>query len=138
MRGSRLPEPGIVNCRDYRHRRLASTDVELLQAVSTHHDLHLWLPHPSDALWQKLTGHHGAIPRRKDTSHREVGHPLLTTLGRDLRELQRSLPTDLQTDEYLPNNDRAETLLGWLQSDIAANAVQREGRTLSADDRSVQ
>ncbi len=120
------------------HTRLASTDIELLQAVSTHHDLHLWLPHPSDALWQKLTGHHGAIPRREDTSHREVGHPLLTTLGRDLRELQRSLPTDLQTDEYLPNNDRAETLLGWLQSDIAANAVQREGRTLAADDRSVQ
>ena len=114
------------------------TDIELLQALSTHHDLHLWLPHPSDALWQKLAGHHGAIPRREDTSHREVGHPLLATLGRDLRELQRSLPTDLQTDEYLPNDDRADTLLGWLQSDIAANAVRPQGRTLADDDRSVQ
>ena len=28
-------------------------------------------------------------------------HPLLATLGRDLRELQRSLPADAQTDEYL-------------------------------------
>ncbi len=31
-----------------------------------------------------------------------------------------------------------DTLLGWLQSDIAANAVRPEGRTLADDDRSVQ
>ena len=39
---------------------------------------------------------HGPMPRRDDTSHRAVGHPLLATLGRDLRELQRSLPADPQ------------------------------------------
>ena len=114
------------------HTRLACTDIELLQALSTHHDLHLWLPHPSDELWQKLADNHGTIPRRDDTSHREVDHPLLATLGRDLRELQRSLPTDPQTDEYLPNDNRSDTLLGWLQSDIAANAVRPQGRTLAS------
>ena len=36
------------------HTRLACTDIELLQALSTHHELHLWLPHPSDELWRKL------------------------------------------------------------------------------------
>ena len=48
------------------HTRLACTDVELLDALATHHDLHLWLPHPSDELWQALSGTHGAIaaPRR--------------------------------------------------------------------------
>jgi exodeoxyribonuclease V gamma subunit len=120
------------------HTRLACTDIELLQALSTHHDLHLWLPHPSDVLWKKLAGAHGAIPRREDTSHRDVGHPLLATLGRDLRELQRSLPTDLQTDEYLTTEDRPNNLLDWLQSDIAANAVRPQGRKLGADDRSMQ
>ncbi len=120
------------------HTRLACTDIELLQALSTHHDLHLWLPHPSDALWHKLAGAQGAVPRREDTSHREVGHPLLATLGRDLRELQRSLPADPQTDDYLPSDDRMDTLLGWLQSDIAANAVRPQGRKLVADDGSVQ
>jgi len=30
------------------HTRLACTDIELLDALATHHDLHLWLPHPSD------------------------------------------------------------------------------------------
>jgi exodeoxyribonuclease V gamma subunit len=120
------------------HTRLACTDVQLLDALATHHDLHLWLPHPSDELWRALAGTHGAIPRRDDISHREVSHPLLATLGRDLRELQRSLPTDLQTDEYLSGDERPKTLLGWLQSDIAANAVRPQGRKLAADDRSVQ
>ena len=36
------------------------------------------------------------------------------------------------------SDDRPDTLLGWLQSDIAANAVRPQGRTLAADDRSVQ
>jgi exodeoxyribonuclease V gamma subunit len=121
---------------------LPGTEIELLDALSTHHDLHLWLPHPSDALWRSLAGVHGQIARRDDTSHREVGHPLLATLGRDLRELQRSLPTDRQTDEYRSGSagarDRPDTLLGWLQSDITANEVRRVGRTLRSDDRSVQ
>ena len=123
------------------HTRLACTDVELLDALATHHDLHLWLPHPSDELWQALSGTHGAIARRDDTSHRAVGHPLLATLGRDLRELQRSLPKDVQTDEYLTGSldqQRPDTLLGWLQSDIAANVVRPQGRTLATEDRSVQ
>ena len=119
------------------HTRLPSTEIELLDALATHHDLHLWLPHPSDDLWRQLADTHGQIPRRDDTSHREVDHPLLATLGRDLRELQRGLP-DPQTNEYLGGHDRPDTLLGWLQSDIAANAVRRDGRAHKATDRSVQ
>ena len=120
------------------HTRLPATEVELLNALATHHDLHLWLPHPSDDLWRKLAGEHGAIPRRDDTSHRNVGHPLLATLGRDLRELQRSLPAHPHTDEYLGGRAHPDTLLGWLQSDITANEVRPDGRTLRNDDRSVQ
>jgi exodeoxyribonuclease V gamma subunit len=124
------------------HTRLPSTEIELLRALATHHDLHLWLPHPSDDLWRQLAGDHGQIPRRDDTSHRNVSHPLLATLGRDLRELQRSLPADPQTDEYLLGpagaHDRPDTLLGWLQSDVTANAVRPEGRKHTRTDRSVQ
>ncbi|WP_205876404.1 exodeoxyribonuclease V subunit gamma [Mycobacterium camsae] len=120
------------------HTRLARTDVELLEAVAAHHDLHLWLPHPSDTLWRALDGGRGTVPRRNDTSHRQVGHPLLATLGRDLRELQRSLPSAAATDEALGEPDRRDTLLGWLQADLAANAVRPDGRLLATDDRSVQ
>ncbi|MFV0496368.1 exodeoxyribonuclease V subunit gamma [Mycobacterium sp.] len=120
------------------HARLASSEVALLTALATHHELHLWLPHPSEALWRSLAGGHGAVPRHEDATHREVAHPLLATLGRDLRELQRGLPPDPATDECLDGIDRPQTLLGWLQSDLAADAVRPEGRTLAADDRSVQ
>ncbi|HEU4361754.1 MAG TPA: exodeoxyribonuclease V subunit gamma [Mycobacterium sp.] len=120
------------------HTRLAVTDIELLDALATHHQLHLWLPHPSDALWQALSPIRGAVPRREDTSRQAATHPLLQTLGRDLRELQRALPADPQTDEYLGGAGVSGTLLGWLQSDIAANAVRADGRTFDTADRSVR
>ncbi|MBV8966757.1 MAG: exodeoxyribonuclease V subunit gamma, partial [Mycobacteriaceae bacterium] len=120
------------------HTRLPATEIELLRASSIHHDLHMWLPHPSDRLWRVLADLHGPILRRDDPSHRRVDHPLLATLGRDLRELQRAMPGDPATDEYLAGGDRPATLLGWLQSDISANAVRRDGRVHASDDRSVQ
>ncbi len=119
------------------HTRLADTDIELLGALATHHDLHLWLPHPSDDLWHSLANLHRPIARRNDTSHRNVGHPLLATLGRDLRELQRALPKATH-DEYVGGATKPNTLLGWLQSDIAANAIRRDGRVHTPNDRSVQ
>ena len=120
------------------HTRLACTDIELLEALATHHELHLWLPHPSDDLWRALSDAHGTVPRRQDTSHRAVRHPLLATLGRDLRELQRALPANPATDEYLAGATKPDTLLGWLQSDIASNGVRPQNRSLAPDDRSVQ
>ena len=63
------PSPGCEGPADlpsrlslFGHTRLACTDIELLDALAAHHDLHLWLPHPSDELWQALAGLHGAIP----------------------------------------------------------------------------
>ena len=73
------------------HTRIAVTEVELLAALGEHRDVHLWLPHPSSALWDSLVGTSGAVPRRADDSHLAVGHPLLSSLGRDVRELQRTL-----------------------------------------------
>ncbi|HWF40681.1 MAG TPA: exodeoxyribonuclease V subunit gamma, partial [Acidothermaceae bacterium] len=63
---------------------------------------------------------------------------MLATLGRDLRELQRSLSAGPATDEALQSADRPDTLLGWLQSDLSANAVRPEGRELASGDRSIQ
>ncbi|MGD9620040.1 MAG: exodeoxyribonuclease V subunit gamma [Mycolicibacterium sp.] len=120
------------------YTRLALTEIELLDALSRQHDLHLWLAHPSEGLWRALRDARGIIPRRDDTSHRVAEHPLLASLGRDIRELRRSLPRHAATDEYLASAQRPDTLLGWLQSDVAANAVRPAGRVLSADDRSIQ
>ncbi|HLR98816.1 exodeoxyribonuclease V subunit gamma [Mycolicibacillus parakoreensis] len=123
------------------HTRLAVTDVELLTALATHHDLHLWLPHPSDALWRRvreLPAGSGPVARREDTSAAAAAHPLLATLGRDVRELQGALAAAVGDDEHLQPAAGADTLLGWLQSDIAANAVRPAGRRRRGADRSVQ
>ncbi|MUM19650.1 exodeoxyribonuclease V subunit gamma [Mycobacterium sp. CBMA271] len=119
------------------HTRLPLTDVQLLDALATHHDLYLWLPHPSDTLWSTLRDELGPIPRREDIGHRSVHHPLLATLGRDVRELQRALPKPA-SDEYLGGATFPGTLLGWLQCDLAADEVRPDGRQLEAEDRSVQ
>lgn len=119
------------------HTRLPSTEIELVGALAEHHDVHLWLPHPSAALWTALSDVRGTVARSEDTSHRLAAHPLLATLGRDIRELQRGLPASVATDEFLGAERLPDTLLGWLQSDIAANAERPQGRSY-AGDRSVQ
>lgn len=137
LRVSGAPElPARISL--FGHTRLPCTDIELVDALAQHHDVHLWLPHPSAVLWSSLTGLAGAVARREDTSHRLAVHPLLATLGRDVRELQRSLPAAVATDEFLAGANPPDTLLGWLQSDIAANAPRPQGRIHRADDRSVQ
>ncbi|WP_197383402.1 exodeoxyribonuclease V subunit gamma [Mycolicibacterium mengxianglii] len=121
------------------HTRLSATDLALLEALATHHDLHLWLPHSSDALWRASAGVGGPVARTEDLSHLDARHPLLATLGRDLRELRRSLPAAGVRDDYIGGDRRRpDTVLGWLQSDIAANAPRPQNRTLTPDDRSVQ
>ena len=119
------------------HTRLAASEIELLGALATHHDLHLWLPHPSDDLWRKLSDVRAPVPRCEDTSRQAANHPLLDTLGRDLRELQRALPNG-DTDEFVGAATRPDTLLGWLQSDICANDVRPGPRSLTEGDRSFQ
>ena len=120
------------------YTRLSATDIELLDALAAHHEVHLWLPHPSAVLWARLSDLREGVARRDDDSHRRVKHPLLATLGRDLRELQRSLPVAPATDVVLAGAGHTDTLLGWLQSDIAANEVRPQGRSHRPADRSVQ
>ncbi|MDF2822710.1 MAG: recC [Mycobacterium sp.] len=120
------------------HTRLSATDLDLLESLAVHHDLHLWLPDASGALWRETAGGTGPIARAQDDSHLGARHPLLATLGRDLRELRRSLPAAGVHDDYLGAPERPDTLLGWLQSDISVNTVRPTGRALGDDDRSVQ
>ena len=85
--------------------RLDPDHLLVLSALADHRDVHLWLAHPSPALWtsveaaiqgngigpthmhEELTG-----PRRADDATEAlVRHRLLAYLGRDVRELQLAL-----------------------------------------------
>ncbi|GAA1587437.1 exodeoxyribonuclease V subunit gamma [Kribbella sancticallisti] len=121
------------------HTRLPMTEVELLSALAEHRDVHLWLPHPSGALWERLEAAGAtAGDRAADTSHQAADHPLLATLGRDSRELQLALTAVSVVDDHLQPPTAPDTLLGWLQDDLRANTVTPTGRHQAAGDRSVQ
>jgi exodeoxyribonuclease V gamma subunit len=125
------------------HTRLPVTEVELLQALGEIRDVHVWLPQPSPQLWDELTGIGGAVPRDHDASAERVHHPLLASLGRDSRELRRTLTAlPPRAPEAAEPSETPATLLGWLQSDLRANAAPtaetRADRTPDSTDRSVQ
>lgn len=121
------------------HTRIPVTEVELLAALGEHREVHLWLPHPSHALWQALEDTSGSVPRREDPSHERVGHPLLASLGRDLRELQRGLNPMVEVAPENADVDHPDTLLGWLQADLAGNTTTDPAhRVVADDDASVQ
>ena len=123
------------------HTRLPETEVSLLTALGELRDVHLWLPQASTVLWDELGGaaREGQVPRSLDTSAAVVGHPLLGSLGRDSRELRRTLG-DLSSSASPSTPPASGTLLGWLQQDLRANHApgpdERVGRT--GHDDSVQ
>ncbi len=128
------------------HTRIPVTEADLLDALAAHRAVDLWLPHPSDTLWQNLsrtatpTGGTLQSPRRRaeDESHLHVRHPLLATLGRDVRELQGVLAPVIDATRCLESPATPTTLLQVLQHDITAN-LRPDGRwVLDPHDRSVQ
>ena len=116
------------------HTRLSATEVELLTALAGSREVHLWLPQASPTLWRQLapSAQEGPVARQRDTSAALVKNPLLSSLGRDARELRRSLGA-VGTEIAHASAPPPETLLGWLQSDLRSNstpdAQQRAART---------
>ncbi|RNL75500.1 exodeoxyribonuclease V subunit gamma [Nocardioides marmorisolisilvae] len=142
--GDDLDLPGRLSL--FGHTRLPETEIELLAALGDHRDVHLWLPQVSASLADDLTEAvaGGRVPRSADGTAHLVGHPLLASLGRDARELQRSLAGVGVTEAIVEPSHAPERsgLLGWLQHDLRANAVApadlASARTHDHGDRSVQ
>lgn len=142
---------------------LDRTQHQVLLALSARRDVHLWLTHPSPALWDALAARPPAPLGRRadDTSLSAVRHRLLGYLGRDSRELQLVLAAAQPVDQPLPGPADPEhddsdppdsppfdspqakpvTLLRQLQRDISANSAPRlsaDRPLLTTADRSVQ
>jgi exodeoxyribonuclease V gamma subunit len=110
------------------HTRLSVSEAELLAALGAHRDVHLWLPHPSDALWQQVRTRPPTGWRRDDHSHVDVTHPLLAAMARDLRESETILLAAGATDTDVRRvADRPDTLLGRLQRDLADDVEPTTG-----------
>ncbi|MEV0946512.1 exodeoxyribonuclease V subunit gamma [Rhodococcus sp. NPDC049939] len=101
--------------------RLGTDQIQVLSAIGAERDVHLWIPHPSIAMWRALAGTPSPRLRADDLRALDVTHPLLASLARDVRELQSRLATVEKSDDPLPTPSKPSTLLDWLQSDIAAD-----------------
>jgi exodeoxyribonuclease V gamma subunit len=106
---------------------LPARQLRVLTALAEHRDVHLWLPHPSPALWDKLAAQlaqqcaNPPVRRRLDPSAAAPRHPLLSSLGRDAREMQTTLSGLPHVDSHHPADRPATTLLTILQRDLRDN-----------------
>ena len=123
------------------HTRMPVTELELLRAVGEVREVHLWLPQVSAASWQRLAEPtaEGRVRRRDDATARLVQHRLLASLGRDARELQRSLTVlGAREEDVVTGHPRDHgSLLQRLQHDLRSDSRSEPG-PVAADDRSVQ
>ena len=126
--------------------RIDPDHVLVLRALAKHRDVHLWLPHPSPVLWERLA----EAPELTLVTSRMTAataalaeHRLLGYLGRDSRELQQVLAAGGESTDVSPPAPNAwpDHLLGWLQRDIAGNRAPpppQERPLLRSGDRSIE
>jgi exodeoxyribonuclease V gamma subunit len=148
-------EPGVLDMPPrlslFGLTRLAASYLDVLDAMAESRDVHLFLLHPSPALWDRLEPVVGPqsrhILRREDPTATAPRNPLLASWGRDAREMQLVLggavPHDLEPDPELLAGPR--TLLRRIQDDIRADrppvgvAGDEDDRPLlDGDDRSIR
>ena len=109
--------------------RITASMLEVLSAVSVHRDVHVFVPHPSPALWSAITelaadriadGPEKAVGpvRRASRPAPGIAHPLLASLSRDVQELQLRLAPLVDHDHHHRSRHPASTTtLGTLQGD---------------------
>ncbi|MGE3661372.1 MAG: exodeoxyribonuclease V subunit gamma [Pseudonocardia sp.] len=119
--------------------RLPAAHLEVLVALARHREVHLWLPHPSPALWRRQ----GPVPPGTAVRRGEFGtparHPLLASLGRDLHEMGARIAAVAPdaVAHHHPADPPQPTLLGMLQADLRTDRVAAQPPLLPAGDRSV-
>ncbi len=109
--------------------RLPASYVQALAALATGRDVHLYLLHPSPALWREVaqaTSGSRASERARDTTGELAVERLLRSWGADSRELQLVLTgAGEHGDHHHPLSDqgvhRPDTLLKRIQDDVRAN-----------------
>jgi len=132
--------------------RLPASYLDVLEAVAECRAVHLFLLHPSPALWRRLEPQVGPpsrhVLRRDDPTATTPRNPLLASWGRDAREMQLVLagavPDGQEPDPVSPGGPR--TLLQLIQDDVRADrapggagGTEDEDRPfLDGDDASVR
>ncbi|WP_426561966.1 exodeoxyribonuclease V subunit gamma [Angustibacter sp. McL0619] len=123
--------------------RLPTDQLLVLHALSRHRDVHLWLAHPSPALWQKVSATSSPSPMSPRRGRPVVAaHPMLGSMARDATELQLRLTAlGVDQDVMFAGPPPPASLLGALQRslrDDTATDPNQVPPAVAAADRSVQ
>ncbi len=112
--------------------RIPAGHLEIMRALAAGRDLHLFLLHPSRALWEKVT--HGApgepvVRREADRTVALADNRLLASWGRDSREMQLVLTagTPETSDTHHPSPPGALTRCSAASSAMSARTAVRPG-----------
>ena len=129
--------------------RLPASYLQVLEAMGKARSVHLFLMHPSPALWDRMAPLIGpssrAVPRSEDQTAGVPRNPLLASWGRDSREMQLVLGGAIpgEVEEVLEPPVR-QTLLRRIQDDIRADLApggsgeRQERPVLEPDDDSIR
>ncbi len=98
-------EPGLAELPErfslFGLTRLPAGQLEVLRALAEHRDVHLFLLHPSPALWGRIEALAPRVRRRaEDPTARLARNRLLASWGQDVRELQLVLGPDVASHEH--------------------------------------
>jgi exodeoxyribonuclease V gamma subunit len=97
--------------------RLPAGHLDVLRALAHARDVHLFLLHPSPALWERIAGHPPVTRRAEDPTAGLAENRLLASWGQDARELQLVLG-DGAADHHHPVAPPPDTLLGRIQAAV--------------------
>ena len=145
-------EPGIVDLPArislFGLTRLPAGHLNALRALAVGRDVHVFMLHPSPALWDRVAERGVSVTRRReDPTAALPANRLLASWGQDSREMQLVLGTSDYVDHHHAVEHGTGTLLAHLQADVRADrwpagvplpGADDERPTLDASDRSVQ
>jgi exodeoxyribonuclease V gamma subunit len=127
--------------------RVPRSPLEVLAAIAAAREVHLFVLHPSPALWRSVAEELRAGPpiisRRRDRTAAIPVNRLLASWGRDVRELQLVLAgagESLDHHHELGGDVPPRTLLEAIQHDILADRQppRAPGERLNPGDRSIE
>jgi len=145
--------PGLVDLPDrlslFGLTRLPTGRLQVLDALAAGREVHLFLLHPSPALWERVARAATQSPRRADDATRDLpANRLLASWGQDVRELQLVVGAATEPAEHHHAAGlRGDTLLARIQAGVRADRPppgpplpgrEDERLPITAGDRSVQ
>ena len=93
----------------------------MLRALAAGRDVHVFLLHPSPALWDKIGDRPPVVRRADDPTASLPDNRLLASWGQDAREMQLVLGTHEHVDHHHPIELAEDTLLSRIQADVRAD-----------------